>query len=324
MIGKVSNSSSQSVPPEQVAHEHRHGLGHSHAGNLRAENRSSMLFVLGLTAIFMLCEVITGMLTGSLALLADAGHMLGDVGALILALLAIWFSSRPATQDKTYGYYRSEILAGFFNSLALVGVSLFIMYEAYCRLSHPPEVTGVPVLVVAIIGLFVNITSLKILHKSAQESLNARAAYLEILGDCLATAGVIVSSLLIIFYKWYYADPLISAFIALAILPRTWLLLKECTNILMEGTPGHVDLAALRNALMAVDGVTDVHDIHVWTITSGRDAMSGHVAVDNHAPAEEILSRVTAIVNDQFGIHHSTIQVEQAECKAPASESCRT
>lgn len=319
MTSNVSHSHGNHPPDRaEKAHSHSHGHGHAHGANLRAENKSSLLIVLVLTSAFMICEVVTGLFTHSLALLADAGHMLGDIGAIILALVAIWFSSKPATADKTFGYYRSEILAGFFNSLALVGVSLFIMYEAYMRLADPPEVIGMPILVVALIGLVVNITSLRILQRSAQQSLNAKAAYLEVLGDCLATVGVIISSLLIIFCKWYWADPLISSAIAIAILPRTWLLLKECTNILMEGTPGHIDLAALRLALMAVEGVTDVHDIHVWTITSGLDAMSGHVAVDNRAPAEEILSRVRKIVNDDFGIHHSTIQVEQLECK----ESC--
>jgi cobalt-zinc-cadmium efflux system protein len=324
MTSNISDPQKKNSSAERSHGTHLHGHAHGHRANLRADNKSKMLLVLGLTAAFMICEVITGVLTGSLALLADAGHMLGDLGALMLALVAIWFSSKPATQDKTYGYYRSEILAGFFNSLALVGVSLFIMYEAYSRLSNPPQVVGVPVLVVSLIGLVVNITSLRLLESSAKTSLNAKAAYLEVLGDCLATAGVIVSSLVIIFFKWYYADPIISALIALGILPRTWLLLKECTNILMEGTPGHIDLSALRKAIVAVEGVTDVHDIHVWTITSGIDAMSAHVAIDDRAPAEEVLSRVTTIVNDQFGVHHSTIQVEQVDCKARTNDSCRT
>jgi cobalt-zinc-cadmium efflux system protein len=314
MTSKVSHSHDQH-PGHKPEAAHSHGHGHAHGANLRAENKTNMLVVLGLTSAFMICEVVTGLLTGSLALLADAGHMLGDVGAIILALVAIWFSAKPATADKTFGYYRSEILAGFFNALALVAISLYIMYEAYMRLAHPPAVVGLPILVVAVIGLVVNITCLRLLQRSAEQSLNAKAAYLEVLGDCLATAGVIVSSLTIIFFKWYWADPVISGLIAIAILPRTWLLLKECTNILMEGTPGHIDLSALRGAMMAVEGVTDVHDIHVWTITSGLDAMSGHVTIDDRAPAEVILSRVRHIVNDDFGIHHSTIQVEQVECK---------
>jgi cobalt-zinc-cadmium efflux system protein len=282
-----------------------------------------MLIVLGMTSAYMVVEVITGLTTHSLAMLADAGHMLSDVGALLLGLLAVWFSNKPATQDKTYGYYRSEILAGFFNALILVAISLFILYEAYKRLTHPPEVAGLPVLIVAIIGLVMNVVSLKVLKKSADATINARAAYLEILGDSLASFGVILSSAIIMTTKWYVADPIISGLIGLWILPRTWLLLSECINILMEGTPGHVDLGALRKSLLAVEGVMDVHDIHVWTITSGLDAMSGHVTLDNRAPAEEVLTQVTKILNDDFELHHTTIQVEQVECKG-TSEICKT
>ncbi|MDR3615737.1 MAG: cation diffusion facilitator family transporter [Candidatus Obscuribacterales bacterium] len=315
-------SAHKSEVNDHGGHGHGHNHNHNHAANLRAENKNSMLFVLGLTTAYMVLEVVTGYYTGSLALLADAGHMLGDIAALVLALVAIWFSSKPPTPDKTFGYYRSEILASFINGLALVGVSIFIMYEAYSRLSHPPDVVAMPVLIVACVGLIVNVVSLRILQKAASNSLNAKAAYLEILGDCLASVGVIISSCAIIFCKWNFADPLISALIAIAILPRTWALLKECTNILMEGTPGHIDLGALRQSLMAINGVVDVHDIHVWTITSGRDAMSGHVTINDLSGAEAVLANVTKIVNDQFGISHSTIQVEEVKCAASQADGC--
>jgi cobalt-zinc-cadmium efflux system protein len=299
-----------------------HGHNHNHAANLRAENKNSILLVLGLTSGYMVLEVCAGYFTGSLALLADAGHMFGDVAGLILALLAIWFASKPATSDKTFGYFRSEILASFLNGLALVGVSFYIMYESYCRLAHPPKVEALPVLAVAVVGLIVNILSLRVLQKAATNSLNAKAAYLEILGDSLASVGVIFSSLAIIFFKWNYADPLISGLIAIAILPRTWALLKECTNILMEGTPGHINLSSLRESLLSITGVVDVHDIHVWTITSGRDAMSGHVTISETGDAETVLADVTRIVNDQFGLSHSTIQVEQMKCAASQTDAC--
>jgi cobalt-zinc-cadmium efflux system protein len=269
----------------------------------------------------MIVEVVMGLSTGSLALLADAGHMLADVAAIVLALVAIWFASKPATADKTYGYYRSEILAGFCNSLALVGISIFIMGEAYQRILHPTVIQALPTLVVACLGLVVNITSLKLLSQSAEHSINARAAYLEVLSDSLAAVGVIISSTLIMLYKWYVADAVISAIIAVAILPRTWLLLTECMNILMEGTPGHVDLSALREGMLSVDGVVDVHDIHVWTITSGLDAMSGHVTIDDRCPSDKVLGEVTALVKDGFGIHHSTIQVEMVRCQ---NDTCKT
>lgn len=280
-----------------------------------------MLTVLALTGTYMVIECVTGYFTGSLAMFADAGHMLSDVAALVLSLLAVWFASKPATPGKTYGYYRSEILAGFFNALALVVLSLVVLYEAYRRLSSPPEVHGIPVLVVAAIGLIMQLVSLKMLKKSADASINTRAAYLEILGDSLASVGVIISSLIIIFTRWYLADPIISGIIGLAILPRTWLLLSECINILMEGTPGHIDLSSLREAITAVPGVQGIHDMHVWTITSGLDAMSGHIIIDSTAPAEEVLTNVTKILNEDFDLHHTTIQVEQLACKG-TGESC--
>ncbi|MBS1952839.1 MAG: cation transporter [Cyanobacteria bacterium SZAS-4] len=301
-------------------HSHGPGVGHSHH-DLRNESKKGMLTVLGLTGAFMVIECITGFLTGSLAMFADAGHMLSDVAALLLSLLAVWFASKPATPGKTYGYYRSEILAGFFNALALVVLSLVIVYEAYRRFSAPPEVQGMPVLIVAALGLTMQLVSLAMLKKSADASINSRAAYLEILSDSLASVGVIVSSLIIIFTKWYAADPIISGLIGLAILPRTWLLLSECINILMEGTPGRIDLSSLREAITSVPGVQGVHDVHVWTITSGLDAMSGHILIDSSAPAEEVLTSVTKILNDDFDLHHTTIQVEQLVCKG-TSESC--
>jgi cobalt-zinc-cadmium efflux system protein len=263
----------------------------------------------------MIVEVGVGLYAHSLALLADAGHMLSDVGGLVLALVAFWFSAKAPTPDKTYGYYRSEILAGFFNSLVLVGISIYILVEAYQRFQHPGEVVALPALIVAVLGFGVNLTSLKLLHKDSQNSINARAAYLEVLSDSLATFGVIVSSTIILLTHWYQADAIISGIIGIAILPRTWMLLTECINVLMEGTPGHIDLSALRTAMLEVEGVQDVHDIHVWTITSGLDAMSGHVAIDTRAPAETVLTSVTKLLNDEFGLHHTTIQVEQVECK---------
>lgn len=269
----------------------------------------------------MIVEVVVGFMSHSLALLADAGHMLSDVGALVLALVAFWFSSKPPTPDKTYGYYRSEILAGFFNSLLLVGISLYILLEAYQRIQHPPEVGGLPVLIVAAFGFVINLTSLKLLHKGSQNSINAKAAYLEVMSDSLATLGVIISSIIIMTTHWYAADAVISAVIGVAILPRTWLLLTECINILMEGTPGHINLAELRQSIISIDGVVDVHDIHVWTITSGLDSMSGHVTIDPAVAPDAVLAAVTDLLNDKYGLNHTTIQVDQGNCKD--TNSCK-
>lgn len=283
-----------------------------------------MRLVLALTGCYMIVQVVAGLYTGSLALLADAGHLLTDIGSIMLALLAFWFSSRPSTAGKTYGYYRSEILAGLINGVLLVGISLFILYEAWKRLNNPPEVMSGPMLAVAIVGLVVNFFSAKLLHQDAGHSLNVKAAYLEVMSDLLATIGVILAAVIMLVTKWYMADPLISGLIGLMILPRTWGLLSECTNILMEGAPGHVDLEALRSAMLKVPGVVDVHDIHVWTITSGLDAMSGHVTIDKDSPPDAVLSHITDIAQDEFGLHHTTIQVEQIECKGQSNGACST
>jgi len=283
-----------------------------------------MVTVLALTGAYMLVEVAAGLYTGSLALLADAGHMLSDVASLILALLAFWFSSKPATAGKTYGYYRSEILAGLINGVLLVGISILILYEAYRRLNNPPEVMSGPMLVVAALGLAVNVVSVRLLGKMAEHSVNVKAAYLEVLGDLLATIGVILASCIMLVTHWYMADPLISGAIGLMILPRTWAVLSECTNILMEGAPGHVDLSRLRLSMLRVPGVVDVHDIHVWTITSGLDAMSGHVTISKDSPADDVLSEITRIAQVEFGINHTTVQVEQVECKRTGNDVCGT
>lgn len=292
------------------------------------QSRKRMLLILAITFGYMLVEIITALYSHSLALMADAGHMLTDVGALVLALIAIWFANKPATSEKTYGYYRSEILAGFINALLLVAISLVILYESYERFRHPPTVSSVPVFCIAMLGFFVNMLSLRLLRESKDDSVNMRAAYLEILGDSLVSFGVMLAGVIMYFSHWYVVDPIISGLIGLLILPRTWLLLSECTNILMEGTPAHVDLTELRNSMLSVDGVIEVHDIHVWTITSGLDAMSGHVRIDSRAQAEPVLDKLTKVLKDQFGLHHTTIQVEQEvacmnhlEVCAPRSES---
>jgi cobalt-zinc-cadmium efflux system protein len=317
--GALATASLKPKPVSKSAHAHGHG--HSHV-NVREQSRTRMIGALIMLSVFMVIEAITGFTSGSLALLADAGHMLGDVAGLSLALLAIWFSSKPATPGNTYGYYRSEILAGFLNSLALVGISLFIMFEAYQRFFHPPTIQTLPTLIVAILGFTVNIVSLKMLSSFAEHSINAKAAYLEILSDSLASVGVIISTILIMVYKINFVDALVSGLIALAILPRTYLLLKECMHILMEGTPSHIELDALRAGMLAVPGVTEVHDVHVWTITSGLHAMSAHVTVVSESPSGEVLNAVTTVVKEDFGIHHTTIQVEFAHC-ARTNDPCK-
>ncbi len=288
---------------------------HAQSPKYREESRGALTWVLSITCLVMVVELAAGILTHSLALMADAGHMLSDVAAQLLALLAIWFAAKPPTPGKTYGYYRTEILASLINGVALVGISLFILFEGVSRLAHPPEIASGPMLGVAMLGLIVNLLSMKLLHQHTEHSLNIKAAYLEVLGDLLGSIGVIAAAIIIMIWHFYLADPVVSMLIGVMILPRTWRLLSECTNILMEGTPEHIDLDNLHGAICQVEGVLDVHDIHVWTITSGLDAMSGHLCIDRNSPPEKVLAEVTRIAQEEFGLHHTTIQVELADHK---------
>jgi cobalt-zinc-cadmium efflux system protein len=263
----------------------------------------------------MSAEVVAGLYTGSLALLADAGHMLSDAAAIGLALFAFWFAARPATHFKSYGYHRTEILATMANTLMLMGVSLFVLFTAFQRFSLPPTVDALPMVWVALGGIVVNLISVRALHSSAKELLNVKGAYLEVLSDLFASVGVLSAGLIMMFTRWYWVDPAISVLIGMLIIPRSWKLLSECINILMEGTPSRIDLHAMEQSIKSVDGVTDVHDLHVWTITSGLDAMSAHVIIENGASNAAVLDRVSTMLKSQFNIKHSTIQVEVVACQ---------
>jgi len=266
--------------------------------------------VLGLTVGFLLVEVAGALWTGSLALLADAGHMLTDAGGLSLALFAAWLAARPPTPEKTYGYYRVEILAALVNAVVLLAMSAFILYEAYRRFLSPPPVLGGPMLAVAVVGLGVNLAGMWLLHRGAGESLNLKGAYLEVLSDALGSIGVIVAALIVLTAGWYLADPLIGAGIGLFILPRTWGLLRRAVNILLEGTPPHIDVTDVETAMTRVPGVRRVHDLHVWTLTSGKEAMSAHVVVDEIAAGDLIIRALHEMLHERFGIEHTTIQIE--------------
>ena len=248
--------------------------------------------------------------TGSLALLADAGHMLADVGGLALALFAIWIGGRPPTPAKTYGYYRVEILAAFVNALALLAVAGAVLVEAYQRLRTPPDVLGGPMLVIALVGLAANLGCAWLLHADAAASLNVRGAYLHVLGDALSSVGVVVAAALVVATGWSIADPLASVAIALIIVPRTWGLLLQAVNVLLEGTPTHLDLGEIEAAIRRVPGVRRVHDLHVWTLTSGREAMSAHVVVEDVGASDRLLRELHEVLHARFGIDHTTIQLE--------------
>jgi len=278
-----------------------------------AQHRRALLVTFGLTFTYFIVEVVGGVLTNSLALLADAAHMLTDVGGLGLALFATWISQRPATPKKTYGYYRVEILAALTNAVVLFLLSFYILYEAYRRFQDPPEVQSLPMLAVAIVGLAVNLVGIYNLRRGSKESLNVQGAFLEVVSDTLGSIGVILASLIMFFTGWYYADPIFSVLIGLFILPRTWGLMKQAVNIILEGTPAHINLRAVQEAIRVTPGVADVHDLHVWTITSGMVALSTHVVLADGMSLKEgqkVLELLESQLKDRFGIDHTTIQIE--------------
>ncbi len=301
------------------------GAGHSHAaaatsGTAAGRHKSRLVWALALTSTFMAVEVVGGLWTGSLALLADAAHMLTDAGGLALALLAIRFSERPATPQNTYGFVRAEVLSALTNAVVLLLLSIYIFYEAYKRFLAPPEVLGAPMLAVAVVGLAVNLISMKLLAAGSSESLNVKGAYFEVLSDMLGSLGVILAAAIIMLTGWTLADPIIGAGIGLFIIPRTWILLKQAVHILMEGTPPEVDVALLEKKLLAIPGVIAVYDLHVWTITSGIDAMSCHLVVGDMAQARPVLVNAHEAMKTEFGLTHTTIQIEDQALREAEGE----
>ena len=307
-----------------MAHERNGHHSHEHTRHGRAaSSRRRLTLVLVLTAVYMVAEVLGGLLTGSLALLADSGHMLADVSALALALVAVWFGARPATPRKTFGYYRLEILAALINGVALVLISLLIIYEAYHRWSNPQPVEAGAMMLVALGGLLVNAFCAWILHGHHEGDLNVRGAWLHVMGDALGSVGAIIAGALMLFYGWYAADPLFSIVISLLIVWSSWNLIRESTNVLLEGTPAHINLAAVEDAILETLGVEDVHDLHVWTITSGREALSAHVI---HAPSISppgLLKELRTKLHDRFGLDHLTIQMEMPENEDDTFHFCQ-
>ena len=286
------------------------GAGHSHGGSAGAQNRKRLAIVLVLVTAYMVAEVVGGLLTNSLALLADAGHMLSDAAALALSLFAIWIAQKPPTPKHTYGYYRTEILAALVNGATLVAISIYIFYEAYERIGEPPEVQGALMMAIATGGLLINLLGLWILNAGRGESLNVQGAWLHVLTDALGSVGAMVAGGLIWAFGWNWADPVASVVIGILVIYSSWGLLKETVAVLMEGTPGHIDVDEMREVIRAVPGVRAVHDLHVWTITSGMVAMSGHVVVDDGHYGEAILRDIREPLHERFGIDHATIQLE--------------
>lgn len=290
-------------------------------------NKKVLKLVIALTSSFFVVQILVGFKIGSLALISDAGHMLIDTAGLVMALLAISFSQKAATPMRTYGFYRAEILASLLNSIFLILLSFYILYEAYQRILLPLEIDGYSIILVASIGLAVNLINIVLIHphtklkiskdtinknkeKISEKNLNLYGAYLEIFADTIGSVGVIVAGIIIISTKIYLADALISIGIALFILPRTWSLLKKSIHILIEGTPSHLAHEEIKKSILQVKGVTGIFDLHIWTITSGIHALSAHVVIMDHINSQETLQEINSILENKYGINHATIQIE--------------
>ena len=287
----------------------RHRHNHSHRP-LRETGKSRLRVILVLTSLFFVVEVWGGLWTNSLALLSDAGHMLSDMFALGLSLFAFWLSSRKPSQTKTYGYYRFEVVAAFINGVLLILIALWIFGEAYSRFQHPAPVKSVPMLFIAILGLMINLLGIYLLHKAATENLNIRGALFHLMGDAAGSAGAITAAVVITLTGWTLFDPLVSVLIALLIIYSAWRLLWDVVNILMQGVPPHIDLDNIKQAMLSVDGVTGLCDLHIWSLTSQVDTLSAHVVVKDMGRNKEILQKLTRLINDRFGINHVTLQIE--------------
>jgi cobalt-zinc-cadmium efflux system protein len=287
---------------------HDHGASAAHAG---ARHRARLWWAGGLLAWFMVVEAVAALATGSLALLSDAGHMFTDVLGIAMALAAITAAGRAATDSqRTFGLYRLEVLAALANAVLLTGVAGYVLIEAARRFTYPPDVPAGWMLAVATGGLMANLVAFALLRSGAKESINVRGAYLEVLGDLLGSVGVIVAAGIIAVTGWSYADPIVAVVVALSILPRTFALGRSAVRILVQAAPRHLDVAVVRDRLAAVPGVCDVHDLHVWTLTSGMDVASAHLSLDPGAELGTVLAGAREALHTDFAIDHATLQVE--------------
>lgn len=292
----------------------------SHAHHHPTSDRKRLTAVLALTSVVLIVEAAGGFLTGSLALLADAGHMLTDVAALGLALFAMKMAERPPTPERTYGYHRAEILAALVNAMVLVAVAAGILVEAANRFREPRIVATGLMLGVATVGLLANLAGVFLLHRGAGHSLNLKGAYFEVLSDLVASVGVLAAGAAMLLTGWTWLDPAVSVGIALFIVPRAWHLAREALGILLEGTPDHIDLAEVEGALRSAPGIEKIHDLHVWTLTSHRHVLTAHAVLAPGASDTEALEALHLVAEQRFGIDHITVQIERAAC--PAGSAC--
>ena len=290
------------------------GTGHQHSSG-RTANARAMTIALALTGTFLVAEVIGGILTGSLALISDAAHMLTDTVGLAIALAAIKIGERPADSRRTFGYQRFEILAAAFNAIILFAVAGYILYEGYKRFIEPPQVQFGGMLVVALLGLVVNLIAMRLLDAGKQTSLNVKGAYLEVWSDMLGSLGVIAAAIIIWLTGWVWVDALVAIGIGLWVLPRTWGLLKETVNVLLEGVPEGVDLEAVATALKSVPGVRDIHDLHIWALSSDSPSLSAHLVLAEGGDGEPVRRAASDVLDQRFHITHVTLQTEASDCR---------
>jgi len=312
----IRPSTATNLPDVSAHHHHPHAYHQHHhdADSAAAADRSTRALrgALILTLLLLVAEGIGGWLSNSLALLADAGHVLTDAGALALSLFVAWFSRQPVTAEKTYGYLRWEILAALINGATLLGISVWIVLEAIARLHAPQPVGGALMLGVSVAGLIANAVAARMLHPSNKGSMNVRGAYLHVLGDLLASGGTIVAALVIRFTGWLQADPIASLLTTALIVRGSWTLVREAVDVLLESTPSHIALSDVRSALEAISGVESVHDLHVWSVTSDVVALSAHAIVRDATQQQDVLECACVMLR-KMGIHHVTVQIEQRE-----------
>ena len=297
-----------------MADQHGHDHNHTHAV-VTEGNAKKLTFALALTTTFLIVEVIAGFITQSLALLSDAAHMFTDAAALAIALVAIKISKLPADDKRTFGYQRFEILAALFNAMMLFVAAIYILYEAYQRFSQPPDIQSGWMMIVAVVGLIINLISMKILFSSAEESLNVKGAYLEVLSDAVGSVGVILGGAIIYFTGWMWVDTIIAVLIGFWVLPRTWILLKQSINILLEGVPEEIDIEKLRNDLLKLNGVSSIHQLKVWAITSKNVHLTVHLLAP-HADRKQLYQDAMEMLSHEHGITEMTLQIEDDACVA--------
>lgn len=303
-------------------HHHGHHHGHGHVHDYRSSNKKALAIALVITVSIMAAEFIGGLLTNSLALISDSGHMLSDASSLALSLVAMWFASKPPSPNKTYGFYRFEILAALFNGVTLFFIAALIVFEAAKRFADPAPVLSGHMILIALVGLLANLLSAFFLMRTGdvEGNLNLRSAYLHVLSDALGSVGAIIAGLIMYFFQWYIVDPVISVIVAILILRSAWGVIKHSVHILMEGTPLTIDMDDVKGTLENIEGVINVHDLHIWTITSGLDSLSCHLLIEDHYDSQLILQEAINRIEEKYKILHTTIQIEKSDLQHAHNE----